>query len=99
MSKELDKNPPMITDSIDVEIFDDMADAPNYGGDTSLVKIEKACIVAKGTTAGNPTVDIQMTHANGQKLVVMITGNLLEMLGAACLGVRMRTNPAVRPSP
>lgn len=84
----------MITNNFKVIIADTAKDAPNYGGDFTAVKITKCVIVKKGTEMGNPTVDMQLEDANGNKFVVMTTGNLLNTLAAtveAACNVAKRT--------
>lgn len=51
------------------------------------IDIERFVIVAKGTKAKKPTVDIVLKDERGQRYVVMITGALLESVVAACQGV------------
>jgi hypothetical protein len=85
------KNEEMITNCMTVETFDSIGDAPSYEEDWAMLKVEKALIVAQGTVAGNPTVDIQMVDSEGKKFVVMATSGVLEMLVAAIKGVKERT--------
>jgi len=70
--------------SLKVSIFD----YPGEAGDAGYVykppvksaTLEEAVIVRKGTQAGNSTVDLIFTDADGNKYVAMITGNLLKAL-------------------
>lgn len=62
-------------------------DAKDYDG----LEIVAAHIVERGTAEGNPTVDILLIDKDGRKHVVMTTGNLIEALGGAVAGVRVRT--------
>jgi hypothetical protein len=66
------------------------AEAPKYGADVTLLRIERALVVGKGMQSGAPSVDIQMVDSEGRKFLVMTTGSLLEMLGGAIAGKRQR---------
>jgi len=44
------------------------------------VTIESAVVVVHGTGQGNPTVDLVMVDAEGNKYVTMISGNLLRTI-------------------
>ena len=79
-----------ITTHFNVVLHDSPAEAPKYGADVTLLRIEAALIVGKGTESGAPSVDLQMTDATGRKFLVMTTGSLLEMLGDAIAGKRLR---------
>lgn len=79
-----------ITTHFDVEIVDSPSEAPKYGTDVTLLRIERALVVGKGMVSGAPSVDLQMTDASGRKFLVMTTGSLLEMLGGAIAGKRLR---------
>lgn len=79
-----------ITTHFDVEIVDSPSEAPKYADDVTLLRIEAALIVGKGMVSGAPSVDLQMTDATGRKFLVMTTGSLLEMLGGAIAGKRLR---------
>lgn len=63
-------------------------DAPNYGTDTKLLRVDEAIIVKNGTIKGYPTIDLQMKDQAGNKYVVMASGRLFEMLGSAIEGTR-----------
>ncbi len=79
-----------ITTHFSVQVLDSVAEAPKYGEDTSLLRIDTALVVGKGMESGAPSVDLQMTDADGRKFLVMTTGTLLEMLGGAIAGKRQR---------
>jgi hypothetical protein len=79
-----------ITKDFSVEILDSIAEAPKYGADVTLLRIERALVVGKGMQSGAPSVDIQMVDSEGRKFLVMTTGSLLEMLGGAIAGKRQR---------
>ena len=79
-----------ITNDFAVQILDSVAEAPKYGTDVTLLRIERALVVGKGMVSGAPSVDLQMTDASGRKFLVMTTGSLLEMLGRAIAGKRLR---------
>lgn len=69
---------------LDVEVCKDAGDAMSrgyvYHEGYTLLTITKAVVVQNGTEQGNPTVDLVMQGEDGQKYVVMVTGNLLKML-------------------
>jgi len=79
-----------ITTHFNVVLHDSPAEAPKYGEDVTMLRIEAALIVGKGMVSGAPSVDLQMTDATGRKFLVMTTGSLLEMLGGAIAGKRLR---------
>ena len=79
-----------ITQDFSVRILDSVAEAPKYGEDTTLLRIDTALVVGNGMESGAPSVDLQMTDAAGRKYLVMTTGSLLEMLGGAIAGKRQR---------
>lgn len=80
-----------ITTHFNVVLHDSPAEAPKYGADVTLLRIEAALIVGKGMESGAPSVDLQMVDdATGRKFLVMTTGSLLEMLGGAIAGKRQR---------
>lgn len=69
---------------LDVEVCKDAGDAVArghfYHEGYKLLTITKAVVVQNGTEQGNPTVDLVLQGEDGQKYVVMVTGNLLKML-------------------
>jgi len=79
-----------ITTHFNVVLHDSPAEAPKYGADVTLLRIEAALVVGKGMASGAPSVDLQMVDATGRKFLVMTTGSLLEMLGGAIAGKRLR---------
>lgn len=79
-----------ITTHFNVVLHDSPAEAPKYGEDVTLLRIDAALVVGKGMESGAPSVDLQMTDAAGRKFLVMTTGSLLEMLGGAIAGKRQR---------
>lgn len=46
----------------------------------TFVEIEKAVVVQNGTKQGNATVDLVLKDEQGNKFVVLITGNLLKSI-------------------
>lgn len=79
-----------ITTHFNVVLHDSPAEAPKYGEDVTMLRIDAALVVGKGMESGAPSVDLQMTDASGRKFLVMTTGSLLEMLGGAIAGKRQR---------
>ncbi len=83
----------MISGHVEIQIVDSIEEAPKYKKEEfTILKMEKCIIVGKGTTEGNPTVDIQMTDANGKKYLVMAKAGIIEGMGSATAGKRMRDN-------
>lgn len=81
----------MISNVMTVQIVDDPHEAPKYDPHQwTMLKIQKAIVVGKGATNGNPTVDIQLVDADGREFVVMATAGIVENLGAAVAGKRKR---------
>jgi len=79
-----------VTKDFAVQILDSVAEAPKYGTDVTMLRIERALVVGKGMESGAPSVDLQMIDGAGRKFLVMTTGSLLEMLGGAIAGKRQR---------
>lgn len=46
----------------------------------TAVEIDTVVVVQQGTESGNPTVDLVLKDAAGNKYVVMVTGNLLKSI-------------------
>lgn len=76
----------MITTSVTVKQFESPNEAPKYGEDWKLLRLENALIVKHGTVGDNPTVDLQLVDAEGNKYLVMATGGIVSMLGSAVKG-------------
>ncbi len=79
-----------ITTHFNVVLHDSPAEAPKYGEDVTLLRIDAALVVGNGMESGAPSVDLQMVDGAGRKFLVMTTGSLLEMLGGAIAGKRQR---------
>lgn len=79
-----------VTDSVKLTIVDTPDNAPNYGTDTTMLRITDVIVVGKGTVNGNPTVDVQMVDQAGNKYLVMATGGIMEMIGGAVAGKRTK---------
>lgn len=82
----------MITDNMNIQITKGVEDAPKYGNDFKAVKIDTVVVVPRGTVNGNPTVDIQLSDADGNKYVVMVTGGIIETLASVVATKRIQTN-------
>lgn len=78
----------MISNQVEINIVDDPKYAPNYGNDFKIIKMQKCIVVGNGTVEGNPTVDIQLTDANGKKYLIMATGWLMESITAVVTAKR-----------
>lgn len=83
----------MISRVLDMKIAENPDEAPNYTEEFKLVKLDKAIVVCQGTVEGNPTVDLQMSDAAGNKYLIMATGGIIEALGIAVRTKREMTNP------
>lgn len=55
--------------------------APKYDHSTTMLKMEKAIIVEKGTESGKCTVDLQCVNKHGQKYIIMISGQIMACIG------------------
>ena len=82
----------MITSNLNIRIAKSVEDAPVYGNDFKIIKADAAIIVPRGTESGNPTVDIQLSDADGNKYLVMATGGIIEALGQVVEAKRVETN-------
>jgi len=51
-----------------------------YRDGIKAVEIDKVVVVREGTQAGNSTVDLILKDEQGNKFVVMVTGNLLKSI-------------------
>lgn len=80
----------MISMAISIKLYDTPDKAPTYTGAHVPVKINGCSIVGKGTISGNPTVDLQLVDAAGNKFLIMTTGAIMESIAAAVGGMRKR---------
>ena len=82
----------MFTNNVTVQIVNNSKEAPNYKeiGGFTVLKITDCIIVGKGMESGAPSVDLQLEDEKGNKFVVMATGGIMEMLGGAVAGKRIR---------
>lgn len=80
----------VVSKAITIQILNNSTEAPKYTEETRLLKLHTCIIVGNGTKSGKPTVDLQMTDADGNKYIVMTTGALLESMGCAAKGKRQR---------
>lgn len=76
-----------INQSLSVVLCDDALDAVAKGYSYSAwstppkpLHIDKVVVIQKGTAAGASTVDMVLVDKDGNKYVLMVTGNLLKML-------------------
>ena len=70
----------MITKTLSIKNIKNVDDAPKYGKDTTMLRLESALVVKRGTVSGAPTVDLQLVDADGNKFLVMATGAILSSL-------------------
>lgn len=77
----------MITNNVNVKIFNSIAEAPIHSKEIIAVKIDEALIVKKGMTSGAPTVDLCMTDKDGNKYVALVTGKILNSIAQVVRGV------------
>ena len=71
----------MITSTINIETDHTIESVTKYDSNTTLLLVDKALIVRKGTKDGKSTVDIQCTDKDGKKYVIMATGAIISELG------------------
>ena len=74
-----------IMQHLNIVMCEDADDAQNKGyiyvdGSYKAVEIDTVVVVKNGTEAGKPTVDIILKDQEGNKMVVMVTGNLLKSI-------------------
>ena len=75
-----------VMNNLSVHICADADDAVEKGHSYSqsegfkAVEIDKVVVVLKGTVEGNSTVDLVLKDQDGNKFVVMVTGNLLKSI-------------------
>lgn len=80
----------LITDNVNLATAT-VKEAPRYNHGEKLLKIDACIVVKQGTEKGNPSVDFQLSDENGNKYVVMATGNIIETIGGYVKGVRLST--------
>lgn len=74
-----------IMQHLNIVMCEDADDAQNKGyiyvdGSYKAVEIDTVVVVKNGTETGKPTVDIILKDQEGNKMVVMVTGNLLKSI-------------------
>lgn len=75
-----------IMNHLNVHLCEDADDAVEKGHIYSpadgfkAVEIDKVVVVLKGTVEGNSTIDLVLKDQDGNKFVVMVTGNLLKSI-------------------
>lgn len=74
-----------IMQHLNVVMCEDADDAQNKGyiyvdGSYKAVEIDTVVVIKNGTETGKPTVDIILKDQEGNKMVVMVTGNLLKSI-------------------
>jgi len=72
----------MNTNTIQIKIFNTIAEAPHYGGKVHPISIDHAVIVRNGTQQGRSTVDLVFTDDTGKKYITMITARILSTIVA-----------------
>ena len=70
----------MMTTTLAINVHGSPDEAPKYESDTTVIRLDKALIVRKGTEAGKSTVDLQCVDGNGKKFVIMATGRIMRGL-------------------
>jgi len=82
----------MLTNHLSISIAETVDDAPNYNDkdEFKAIKLDKCVIVKNGTKEGNTTVDIQMTDADGNKFVALVTGKILKAVAQTIDGAEAR---------
>ena len=71
---------------LELQICKSPSEAPVYREGFTAVQLVKAVVVNNGTEDGNPTVDLVLLDAKGNKYVAMITGRLLKSVTQAIGG-------------
>lgn len=83
----------MISNAVSITIAPNPDQATDYNledNPPTPVKWVSSEIVAKGTEAGNPSVDMILTDDKGNRYLVMTTIGMIDGLAAAMRGVRDR---------
>lgn len=65
-------------------------DAPKYGKEVPALDLKNCIIVGKGMTDGSPSVDLVFTDLDGKQYVALVSGKIIEAIGGAVAGKRMR---------
>jgi hypothetical protein len=86
----------MITNSLSIHLVDSPDDAPKYGEEFTMIKIDKCIIVNNGTVEGNSTVDLQLSDIKGNKYLIFATGKIIESLGMAVCGAMLRESELIK---
>lgn len=71
--------------------------APRYGDECgALAAVRRAVITEQGTAGNLPIVDL-IGEVNGKKVVLVISGRLLDSIASALRGVNLRIHGKERP--
>ena len=71
--------------------------APRYGDECgTLAAVRRAVITEQGTAGNLPIVDL-IGEVNGKKVVLVISGRLLDSIASALRGVNLRIHGKERP--
>jgi hypothetical protein len=81
----------MTTNTLNIQIAEKIEDAPIYGSDSKILKALSAIIVKRGAISGNPTIDIQLVDADGNKYLVMATSGIIESLAKVVEAKRIQS--------
>lgn len=84
----------MGTNRLNIKICESVEEAPDYnllGVGYKSLDFTNAVVVCRGTVEGNPTVDLEFTDKDGNKYVALVTGGIIENLGAVTQGARIRS--------
>ena len=76
----IDETNKMMTTTLEINVVSSIEDAPKYESDTTLIRLEKALVVRKGTKESRSTVDLQCVDKDGNKFVIMATGRIMRGL-------------------
>lgn len=79
--------------ALKIMICNSPEEAPNYARDSIDIRsasITGVVIILKGMTSGGASVDFQITDADGNEFVAMLSGGLVHQIGAALRGAENR---------
>lgn len=88
-----DESEPVISNNVNIQIFDSPENAPNYreinkaeGGEYFKAGLmDTVRIVRNGTVQGNDTVDLQILDGNGNVFIVTTTARIIKQIADMCI--------------
>lgn len=72
----------MITNMISIE-KKTIEESPTYDDSFKMLKVDKVIITKDGMESGSPSLDFQLTDEDGNKYLVLMTGNIFRGIAIA----------------